>query len=266
MNKSSKEHFTNTKKHLGQNWLADEKAINKFIDFCNITTSDNVLEIGIGEMAITLPLVKRANKVVSVEIDKELIRSAQLKVNSEESIINNKLLIINADFLQLNLTEFIKEEQITKIVSAVPYNITSPIIHKIIQESTVPLQSVCLITQKEFAQKIIGTSKKRSYFTNLVEKYGKITPGDTILNTSFYPVPKVNSMYFKINFETHPQNIYEVKQWEKFLHHAFKNPRKKLNKAFDKNTLQELNIDENLRPENLNLKQLEQLNNRAIKQ
>lgn len=264
--KSSKVNFGNTKKHLGQNWLVDEKAISKFVDFCDISKSDNVLEIGLGNMALTLPLVKFANKVVSIEIDNELVKNAQLKVNSEKLIVNNNLSIINTDFLQLDLSEIIKNEQITTIVSALPYNITSPIIHKIIQEATSPLKNVCLITQKEFAQKIIGTDKKRSYFTNLVEKYGKIIPGDDILNTSFYPVPKVDSMYFKISLDLYPQNIYEVKQWEKFLHHAYRTPRKKLNKAFDKSMLQELKIDENLRPENLTIKQLQLLNNRATEQ
>lgn len=255
--KSSEAQFRKTKKRFGQNWLIDQKAIQQFIQFCDINPTENVLEIGIGNMALTLPLVKFANKVVSIEIDKELVNSAKLKINS-------KLSVINADFLQIDLAKIIKKEKITTIISAIPYNITSPIIHKIIEESTTPLSKVCLITQKEFTQKLVGKTNKRSYFTNLVERYAKITPGITILNTSFYPVPKVDSMYFKFIFDTFPKNIYQVKQWEKFLHHAFRMPRKKLNKAFNKDTLIKLAIDENLRPANLSLNQLKKLSNRAM--
>lgn len=262
--RSNKAQVSKAKKYFGQNWLIDQKAIEQFIQFCDIKPTENVLEIGMGNMALTLPLVKIANKVVSVEIDKELVNKARLKVNSEKLVINNILSIINSDFLQMDLAEIIKKEQITTIVSAIPYNITSPIIHKIIEESVSPLFKVCLITQKEFAQKLVGKTNKRSYFTNLVGRYAKITPGITILNTSFYPVPKVYSTYFKFIFNTYPENIYQVKQWEKFLHHVFRTPRKKINKAFDKDTLRKLAIDENLRPENLSLEQLNQLSNRAM--
>jgi 16S rRNA (adenine1518-N6/adenine1519-N6)-dimethyltransferase len=257
MNKSSKADFTKNK-NLGQNFLIDLVAINNFLSFCNLSKNDTVLEIGIGDLALTEPMCKKATKVVAVEIDQNLIKIGESKINSLKNE-NCKLKIIGGDFLKLDLENLIKSEGITKIIAAIPYNITSPIIHKIIEEATPPLNNVFLITQKEFALKLIGTAKRRSYFTNLVEKYAKIINGQTIYANSFDPAPKVNSMYFGLKFFSYPNSIYEVKQWGKFLHHAFRSPRKKLNKAFDVNLLQQLEIDENKRPENLSITELTSL-------
>ena len=232
-------------KQLGQNFLVDTTAINSFISFCNLQKTDNVLEIGIGQGALTKQIAPKVSKVVGIEIDLNCINYVNnLKIENVQ--------IINANFLNLDLYQTIKQHNINKVVGAIPYYITSPIIHKIITEATTPLQTVYLITQKEFAQKVIDT-KKRSYFTNLIEQYGNISRGQVILKTSFNPVPKVDSYFFGIQFKNYPKTSTNVVKWSKFLHKGFATPRKKINKVFDKQKLLQLNIDPNLRPSQLTL-------------
>ncbi|PIR43739.1 ribosomal RNA small subunit methyltransferase A [candidate division WWE3 bacterium CG10_big_fil_rev_8_21_14_0_10_32_10] len=234
------------KSQLGQNFLINKNDINDFIEFCNLEMQDNVLEIGVGEGAITKYIVPRVNKFIGVEVDIDLINKIYKLQNP-----NYKLQIINGDFLKLNLSKLIKKEKINKIIGAIPYYISSPIIHKILKESTEPLKYVYLITQKEFAKKVVSKANKKSYFTNLIGKYGKIKPGGLIKNTSFSPIPKVDSYSFGIEFTKYPKEASNVVKWSRYLHFIFSNPRKKINKKFNKNIFDKLKIDSNKRPEDL---------------
>ena len=254
------------KKELGQNFLINNYDIQAFINFCDLKKQDIVLELGPGNGALTKLISPKVSRIIAIELDlKMTLFLNNLKIKN--------LIIENCDFLDLNLREVITTNSVTKIIGAIPYYISSPIIHKVIKEATTPLEETCLITQKEFALKLIGkkplhTNKKnqlpsRSYFTNLVEKYAQITQGAFIDKTSFNPIPKVDSMYFKLKHTNYPLNSNEVEHWSKFLHHVFKTPRKKINKRFSKKMLHSMDINENIRPENLSGKQLENLYNKT---
>ncbi len=244
----------NKKASLGQNFLRDKQTINKFIEFCQIDSKDIILEIGPGKGALTKLITNKAKRVICIELDTKLANYIKLRGWRNIKVINN-------DFLKLDLKDTIQKKSVTKIIGAIPYYISSPIIHKILQEAVPPLREVCLITQKEFAEKVIPLkgNKKRSYFTNLIELYANLTTGGTINKKAFYPIPKVDSFYFKFKFKKYPKNEMEVKKWSVFLHHIFKNPRKKINKKFKKEVLETLGISENLRPQNLSIEEIKKL-------
>jgi len=241
-------------KALGQNFLINPDSINNFLKFSELKKTDNVLEIGIGEGALTIPITKQTGRVVSIEIDQSLVLGASLW-----NIPNLK--VINQNFLDSDLSTIIKENKINKIVAAIPYGITSPIIHKIIKEACLPLKEVNLVVQKEFGWKLVGDSKKRSYFTFLVNRFATIKNGEKIEKESFNPIPKVDSWFFSFSFTKYPSNPQEVVKWSKFLHFVFASPRKKINKRFKSDILSLLNIDENKRPENLTLEEVDKLYN-----
>lgn len=239
----------NKRKSLGQNFLVDKTAVKKFLQNSDLHKKDNVLEIGVGEGALTLPIANSVNTITSIEIDYKLAaKMAGLGIEN--------LQIVNEDFLRINLKDLIQEREINKIVASIPYGITSPIIHKIIRESVAPLEEVHLITQKEFADKLIGGENKKSYFTFLIENWGNITEGNKIRKESFNPIPKVDSKSFSIVLHDYPNNEKEVVKWSKFVHFAFASPRKKINKRFSKEQLKKLNISEDKRPENLTLSEM----------
>lgn len=242
----------NKGKSLGQNFLIDEEEIKKFLHKSNLKKTDNVLEIGIGEGALTVPIASRVNSLTCIEIDYKLaLKATNFKIEN--------LHIINEDVLRVNLKELIQKSNINKIVASIPYSITSPIIHKIIKESVAPLTEVHLITQKEFADKLIGGENKKSYFTFLIENWGKIIEGTLIRKEAFKPIPKVDSKSFSIDFHSYPKDEKDVVKWSKFVHFAFAAPRKKINKRFNKEQLKKLNINENKRPENLTLDEMKML-------
>jgi len=244
----------NKTKALGQNFLVNTESIESFLDFCNLKSADKVLEIGLGEGALTIPISIKIDKIVCVEIDKTLVdKSVQWQLENLQVIYEN--------FLDCNLAEIIKKNKINKIVAAIPYSITSPIIHKIIKEGCLPLVDVNLIAQKEFTEKLVGDDKKRSYFTSLVNRWASIKNGEKIEKESFNPIPKVDSKFFSFSFFDYPKEEKEVIKWSKFLHFVFASPRKKINKRFKTEILESLDIDKDKRPENLDLPELDKLYN-----
>ncbi|PIS23421.1 ribosomal RNA small subunit methyltransferase A [candidate division WWE3 bacterium CG08_land_8_20_14_0_20_40_13] len=240
------------KKSLGQNFLRSEKVLQEFVESCDLSKDDFVLEVGAGTGTITCELAKRAGSVIAIEFDKDLI--PQLKENLRNYL---NIEIINGDILSLfkNLkiekliSNFKFQISNFKIVGAIPYDITSPLIHAIYNLPLKPL-TLNLIVQKEVAQKICAKAPNASYLSNLVASFGtakiikKIPPG------AFYPAPKVHSAILKICVYQTPDNL-DIKKFSDFLHRGFKFPRKKIKQVFDDKVLLKAKIDPNLRPSNL---------------
>jgi len=114
-----------TKKRLGQNFLINSDVINSIPDYVNLTNEDTVLEIGPGIGFVTELLVKKAKKVIAVEIDKEAIY--ELK-----KIKTDNLTIIENDILKTDISELTDEK--IKIVANIPYYITTPILVHLLGE------------------------------------------------------------------------------------------------------------------------------------
>ena len=110
--------YFRTKKPLGQNFLIDGTAIADIIHAANISPDDIVVEIGPGVGFVTEQLVKKAKKVIAIELDEEAI--AELK-----KLDAPNLEIIHKDVLKTDLSSLCDEK--IKIVANIPYYITSPI-------------------------------------------------------------------------------------------------------------------------------------------
>ena len=110
------------KKQLGQHFLADRTYIDKIVLAVNPKDDDRLVEIGPGQGAITLPLLRRHPRLTVIEFDRDLI--APLTAAAEPL---GELTIIHRDVLQVNFTELAGDGQI-RLVGNLPYNISSPIL------------------------------------------------------------------------------------------------------------------------------------------
>lgn len=230
-------------KDLGQNFLRNTEAINKIVSLLNISKGDEILEIGPGEGVITKVCLKSSEdfKLVALDIDPRSVEEL------------NK---IKDPRFEIRLGNFLEQKiPANKILGAIPYNITSPIIHNIINYESLP-NKVVLVIQKEVAEKI--TDKKGSYLKDFINFYYETNYEFTIYKDDFYPVPKVDSAVITLNLKNTIPN-YDKNKLSNFLHKVFRSPRKKINKVFTKNYLEELGIDENKRPEDLSLEELKNI-------
>ena len=242
------------KKSLGQNFLIDENILKNIVSIIKIENK-SILEIGPGTGNLTSCILKNnPKKLTVIEKDKELVIFFKKKFDKKIEIINEDILKIN----EKNLSE----EKLT-VFGNLPYNISTEILAKWIlnlKNNFFWFDSLILMFQKEVADRIISKFNSSKYgrlsiLTNWkldVEKVCDVKPG------SFSPRPKVVSslLFFKPK-----KNFYQFKDpknLEKVTRVFFNQRRKKLKKPFNllfkenKNILDNLKIDLNLRPHNLN--------------
>lgn len=240
------------KKSLGQNWLLDQKAIEDFLTAAEIGPEDVVLEIGAGEGAVTKELAAKAKHVIAVEFDRDLIPelTKNLAPCKNVTILNQNIL----DFPLSSLSANNQQLTATKIVGAIPYQITSPLFHKIFFEHP-PVKKMAFIIQKEVAEKITAQPPDGNYWSNFIQNYAAVKLCSTIPPKAFFPPPKVDSAIINIAFVKTPGSKIPPHKWSHFLHRGFAHPRQMLHKSFSREVLIKLGVSPTCRPQNLSLEE-----------
>ena len=268
--------FFRTKKRLGQNFLINGEVISDIIDFAKITKDDTVLEIGPGVGFVTEQLVKKAKKVIAVELDEEAIKEL-------EKLDCNNLEIIHNDILKTDLSALTDDK--IKVVANIPYYITSPIIAHLLGEiddlankNRSKIIDIILMVQEEVARRIVATEKSSSKQYGLLTILSQFWADCSIIRTvgrrSFYPAPKVNSALVSLKVKTEPRlKLSDYSHFRKTVKAAFSQRRKTLkncliNNGFDKDSviraLSEMNFDENIRGENFSIEQFGELSEKLL--
>lgn len=176
-------------KNLGQNYLIDKNKRNQIIDFGNITKDDIVLEIGPGIGTLTCELASKAKKVIAIEQDPTIFDILKERLENE-NITNVEL--INDDALNVDFPEF------NKIVSNLPYQISSPITFKFLDYD---FDIAILMYQKEFANRMNGKVGSKDYSRLSAMLYFKcdVEHLTNVSAESFIPKPKVDSTVIKLS-------------------------------------------------------------------
>lgn len=260
-------------KNLGQNFLISQEVIEKIVSCSQITKEDLVIEIGPGLGTLTKYLLDKAGKVICIELDTKM-----LKILEDRFYLYNNFEIINNDVLKVDLKNIISTEKKNsrinnvKIVANLPYYITTPIIMKLLEEE-LELDSITVMIQKEVADRLIAIpgQKNTGAITYSVYYYATSEGILEVPNNSFVPEPEVTSKVIKLNIRKEP--IVKPKDKEKMfkiIKYAFMQKRKTLlnsltnNKVFNNKQqgieiLNNLHINENVRPEELTIEQFAEI-------
>lgn len=176
-------------KNLGQNYLIDRNKRDQIIDFGNITKEDIVLEIGPGIGTLTCELASKAKKVIAIEQDPTIFDILKERLENE-NITNVEL--INDDALNVDFPEF------NKIISNLPYQISSPITFKFLEYD---FDTAILMYQKEFANRMKGKVGTKDYSRLSAMLYFKceVELLTNVSAESFIPKPKVDSTVIKLS-------------------------------------------------------------------
>ena len=176
---------------LGQNFLIDKNVAQREVENSNITKDDIVLEIGPGKGVLTNLLAEKAKKVIAIEIDKKLFDNLELPDN---------VVLINDDAVKI---DFKTLPRFNKIVSNLPFQISSPITFKILDYD---FDLAILIYQKEFAYRMIAKPGNKNYSRLSVNVYykAKCEMIEIVPKNCFNPKPKVDSAVIKLIPRTSP--------------------------------------------------------------
>ena len=275
-----KKYHIKANKSLGQNFLIDDKVVEKIVEGSNVNENDLVIEIGPGLGTLTKFLLERANKVICVELDKRM-----MKILEDRFKLYNNFEILNADILKVDLKSIIKTEKENsnikniKVVANLPYYITTPIIMKLLEDK-LDLDSITVMVQKEVAERLIAIpgDKDTGAITYSVYYYATSESILEVPKDSFIPEPEVTSEVIKLQIRsTPPVEVKSKKVMFKIIKSAFMQRRKTLlnaltntkvflNKEEGLEILKKLNLPEDVRAEKLTLQDFANITNEFLKE
>lgn len=254
-------------KGLGQNFLLDETVLSDIVSAAEIDSG--VLEVGPGFGVLTNELLKNAQKVVTIELDRRLIPVLNYTLADFDN-----LKIIEADVLKIDLKKVIDEEFGGKKISVaanLPYYITTPIITKLIEEK-LPIKNIVVMVQKEVAERIVASPGTKDYgaISVLCQYYTEPKIVTVVPNDRFFPAPKVDSAVLCMRVLEKPKiDVADEKLFFKVVKVAFSQRRKTLLNclasgfSIDKPTLTKLleniGIEPNIRGERLGLSEFKKV-------
>ncbi|MBR3803519.1 MAG: 16S rRNA (adenine(1518)-N(6)/adenine(1519)-N(6))-dimethyltransferase RsmA [Clostridia bacterium] len=190
-------------KALGQNFLINPTVCPRMAEACGADENTGVIEVGPGFGVLTAELAKRAEKVVSIELDERL-----LPVLDETLAEFDNVEVINSDVLKVDLHKLIEEKfsgMKVAVCANLPYYITSPVIMHLL-ESKLPVENITVMVQKEAAQRLCAPvgSRDAGAVTVAVDYYADAEKIFDVSAGSFMPAPKVDSSVIRLNVRKQP--------------------------------------------------------------
>ena len=232
------------KKRFGQHWLINEKILEKIKKNADLNKDDYILEIGPGRGSLTSKLLdSNIRGLHAVELDKDLIEFLNLKFSKKDNFS-----LTQGDILSINLKAF--DNEFTKVIANIPYNITGPILDLFIgrlgQKPKYNFKKIIFLMQKEVVDRIIskeGKSNNGALSTrmNLISRVEKICD---VPSSSFQPKPKVDSALVAFEPLSEKKRLDSIleKYIDKLLKITFNARRKKI-----RNTLSSILKKENIK-------------------
>jgi len=262
------------KKRLGQNFLVDHNMLTKIADACAIKPDEYIVEIGPGLGGLTIELAKRSRAVVAIEVDTSLEPILQELTSEYHNIKYLFRDILKVD-LETELQKLIGVQNVSpyQVCANIPYNITTPILFQLL-ENCPNMQSATLMMQKEVGNRLLAKPGSKEYgrLTITTAYYADVELVMNVSRNCFYPKPDVDSVVVKITPQR-PKKVLipQEEVFKNFLRVAFQKRRKQiinitssffgLDKVNASQKLQELGLAINLRPEELNIKDIAELIN-----
>ncbi len=265
---------------LGQNLLIDQNILNKIIEAAVLTDNDTVIEIGPGLGSLTQFILREPGlgKLIAVEKDKRLV-----SILKEIFTSSQNLELVQSDVLDINWNEFIAERGIKdstfKVISNLPYYITTPVIMGLLESDVKPARMVFMV-QKEVAERMAASPGTKAFgaLSIAVQFYCQVRIIHEVPPTVFIPQPDVySSIITLIPYTEPPYKAKDRKLFFRVVKAIFQQRRKTIKNSlikastvnFNKDdvleALEQSGIDSRIRGEKLSIASIVELSNNLIK-
>lgn len=251
------------KKRFGQNFLTDQTIITSLIDAINPKLDEIIVEIGPGLGALTKPLLAKINHLNVVEIDRDIVSWMQNEYQ-KPAYAQNIIDVHNIDALKFDFKTLGNH---IRVVGNLPYNISTPILFHLL-ENLACITDMHFMLQKEVVERMVAVPSTPEYgrLSVMLQYYLQMEYLITVPPESFEPAPKVESAFVRcVPHLTTPYVAEDVILFSKIVLSAFGQRRKTI-----RNTLKDflndldfiaLNLDSQLRAENLSTQQFVSISN-----
>lgn len=260
-------------KRLGQNFLVDGNIKNKLFEAAGLKKDDTVLEIGPGLGQLTFDISSMVKDVIAVEFDKKIFSILRDMAKGRDNIR-----LLHQDFLKTDLLSIIPGSRKVKVISNLPYYISTPIILKILEDKEC-IESALLTLQAEVADRLLAPPNTKQYgsLTIFASFYAEIKKLFSVKKNSFYPVPQVDSVVILLVPRIEPPvKVRDENVLLELIRAGFSSRRKTLinalsaknfrglSKSAIQKILQESGVSENVRAEALSLQDFARASNLLV--
>ncbi|MGB9178948.1 MAG: 16S rRNA (adenine(1518)-N(6)/adenine(1519)-N(6))-dimethyltransferase RsmA, partial [Pyrinomonadaceae bacterium] len=182
------------KKSFGQNFLVDERVIERIVRAVEPRARETIVEVGAGRGALTSRLVEKDVRLVAVEFDRDLVPLLRGQFAARENFE-----LVEGDALALDFCSLIAPAASARVVANLPYYISTAILQHLITQRKC-LTEMTLMLQREVVERITAgpSSSERGFLSVLVQAYCEIETLFDVAPAAFRPVPKVWSTVIRL--------------------------------------------------------------------
>ena len=202
------------RKSWGQNFIIDKNTINKIVKIIDPQIDEEIIEIGPGRGAITMPLLDKVQSIVAIEIDPLLTQYLKDKNKSN-------LIVENIDFMDWSPS--FKNKR--RVIGNLPYYISSPIIFKLIKDER--FNEIIIMLQKELGIRMLANEGNKDYsrMSVMAQTFCEIKYETDISKNIFNPKPNVDSCIISLKRK---KSDLDFEKYSKYIRYAFQHKRKKI--------------------------------------
>ena len=218
------------RKRFGQHFLCDQEIISRIVQAIDPRPGQRIVEIGPGDGAITLPILRKAGKLTVIELDRDLV--PRIKARCAEV---GEVEIINADVLTVDLSQLSGDGEKLRVVGNLPYNISSPILFHCIDHLDA-IADMHFMLQREVVDRMAAAPGSKVYgrLSVMLQLACRVEPLLPVPPHAFRPPPKVDSAVVRLTPLPREQRPLEqlglIKQ---LVRAAFGQRRKTLSNSLD---------------------------------
>ncbi len=249
------------RKRFGQHFLHERRTIERIVAAFDPRPGEHVVEIGPGQGALTQELLRRAQRLDAIELDRDL--AAPL----EESCRGlGELVVHGADALKFDFCELVQGTARLRVIGNLPYNISTPLLFHLLDQAHC-IQDMCFMLQKEVVDRLAATPGNKAYgrLSVMVQWRCDVVPLFTVAPGAFRPPPKVDSAVVRLMPKQSPLRLLDEKLFAEVVRAAFAQRRKSLRNSLKRLARAEefvaAAVDPGLRAEALSLEQFVRLSN-----
>lgn len=217
------------RKSLGQNFLIDANQQRRIVAALEPSPNDTVIEIGPGQGALTRHLAGAVGRLILIELDRDLAPAL-----AREFADNPSVTVVQADVLDTDLRQLVGGDMDNvKVVGNIPYNITTPIIFRLLERDVRP-ERIVLMIQREVADRILADAGDPEYgaLSVGVRSVARVERLFHVGRSSFRPVPRVDSTVIRIvPIRPSPLSAHDEDDLRELTRAAFSWRRKQLQKT-----------------------------------
>lgn len=250
------------RKRFGQHFLCDQTVIQQIVAAIHPKADEHLIEIGPGQGALTLPILKQTRQLEAIELDRDLI--AEL---NERCRHHGDLRVYQQDVLEVDFATLKQDKRMLRVFGNLPYNISTPLLFHLLDYSD-KINDMVFMLQKEVADRLAAKPATADYgrLSVMVQYHCEVEKLFDVSPQAFYPPPQVYSSIIQLlPYKTLPVRARDYAVFEKVVKQAFGQRRKTLRNSLkslvNDGVWEKISIHSDLRPEELAVKDFVEISN-----